>query len=131
MFRLCFGVFISQVLEKRAGYFLSTLDTYVNVVGGLRLNEPATDLAVAIELITSLKDTAVDAHTVAFGEIGLAGEIRAVNNAEARISEAARLGFTRVILPSANAKKIKPIDGVEIIGVTTVREAYEAAVNDR
>ncbi len=118
------------VLEKRAGYFLSTLDTYVNVVGGLRLNEPAADLAVAIALITSLKDTAADAHTIAFGEIGLAGEIRAVNNAEARIFEAVRLGFTRVILPAANAKKTKPIDGVEIIGVTTIREAYEAAVNE-
>ncbi|MBP3381415.1 MAG: DNA repair protein RadA [Clostridia bacterium] len=118
------------VLEKRAGYFLSTLDTYVNVVGGLRLNEPAADLAVAIALITSLKDTAADSHTLAFGEIGLEGEIRAVNNAEARISEAVRLGFNRVILPAANAKKTKPIDGVEIIGVTTIREAYEAAVNE-
>ncbi len=117
------------VLEKRAGYFLSTLDTYVNVVGGLRLNEPAVDLAVAVALITSLKDTVADAHTVAFGEIGLAGEIRAVNNAQARITEAARLGFTRVILPAANAKAVKKVDGVEIIGVTTVREAYEAAVN--
>lgn len=118
------------VLEKRAGYFLSTLDTYVNVVGGLRLNEPAADLAVAIALITSLKDTVADAHTIAFGEIGLAGEIRAVNNAQARISEAVRLGFSRVVLPLANAKKIKPIEGVEIIGVTTIREAYEAAVNE-
>ncbi len=116
------------VLEKRAGYFLSTLDTYVNVVGGLRLNEPAVDLAVAIALITSLKDTVADAHTVAFGEIGLAGEIRAVNNAEARITEAARLGFTRVILPAANSKAVKKPNGIEIIGVTTVREAYEAAV---
>ncbi len=116
------------VLEKRAGYFLSTLDTYVNVVGGLRLNEPAVDLAVAIALITSLKDTVVEAHTLAFGEIGLAGEIRAVNNAESRITEAVRLGFTRVILPAANAKTVKKVDGIEIIGVTTVREAYEAAV---
>ncbi len=116
------------VLEKRAGYFLSTLDTYVNVVGGLRLNEPAVDLAVAIALITSLKDTVADAHTVAFGEIGLAGEVRAVNNAQARITEAARLGFTRVILPVANAKAVKKVDGIEIIGVTTIREAYEAAV---
>lgn len=117
------------VLEKRAGYFLSTLDTYVNVVGGLRLSEPAADLAVAVALITSLKDTAANAQTIAFGEIGLAGEIRAVNNAQARISEAVRLGFTRVILPLANAKKIKPMDNIEIIGVTTIREAYEAAVN--
>ncbi len=118
------------VLEKRAGYFLSTLDTYVNVVGGLRLTEPAVDLAVAIALITSLKDTVADAKTLAFGEIGLAGEIRAVNNAQARIAEAARLGFKRVILPEANAKKVKPVDGIAVIGVTSIREAYEAAVND-
>jgi len=118
------------VLEKRAGYFLSTLDTYVNVVGGLRLTEPAVDLAVAIALITSLKDTVADAKTLAFGEIGLAGEIRAVNNAQARVAEAARLGFKRVILPEANAQKVKAVDGIELIGVTSIREAYDAAVGD-
>ena len=86
------------VLEKRAGYFFSTLDSYINVVGGLRLDEPAVDLAVALALITSLKDTVADPNMIAFGEIGLAGEIRAVNAAQARINEAARLGFTKVIL---------------------------------
>ncbi len=117
------------MLEKRAGYFFSTLDTYVNVVGGLRLVEPAVDLAVAIALITSLKDTVAHGKTVAFGEIGLAGEIRAVNNAQARVSEAARLGFTRAIIPRHNAETMKPIAGMEIIGVSSIREAYEAAVN--
>lgn len=118
------------VLEKRAGYFFSTLDTYVNVVGGLRLTEPAVDLAVAIALITSLKDTIADSKTIAFGEIGLAGEIRAVNNAQSRVVEAARLGFTRAILPVHNAEKIKPIEGIEIVGVSSIREAYDAAVRD-
>ncbi len=117
------------VLEKRAGYFLSTLDSYVNVVGGLRLTEPAVDLAVAIALITSLKDTVVDSKTIAFGEIGLAGEIRAVNNAQARVNEAARLGFKRAIVPAHNATNLKPTEGIEIIGVNSIREAYEAAVN--
>lgn len=117
------------VLEKRAGYFFSTLDTYVNVVGGLRLTEPAVDLAVAIALITSLKETVADNKTIAFGEIGLAGEIRAVNNAQARVAEAARLGFTRAVIPLHNAESIKPIEGIEIIGVSNVREAYEAAVD--
>ncbi|MBQ6706492.1 MAG: DNA repair protein RadA [Clostridia bacterium] len=117
------------VLEKRAGYFFSTLDSYINVVGGLRLDEPAVDLAVALALITSLKDTVADPNMIAFGEIGLAGEIRAVNAAQARINEAARLGFTKVILPNHGLSGIKVPDGVQVIGVNTIREAYEAAVN--
>ena len=116
------------VLEKRAGYFFSTLDTYVNVVGGLRLDEPAVDLAVAIALITSLKDTVADSRTVAFGEIGLAGEIRAVNNIQARVNEAARLGFRRAIVPFDNLKGLKKAADFDIIGVKTVREAYAAAI---
>ena len=116
------------VLEKRAGYCFSTLDTYVNVVGGLRLDEPAVDLAVAIALITSLKDTVADSRTVAFGEIGLAGEIRAVNNIQARVNEAARLGFRRAIVPFDNLKGLKKAADFDIIGVKTVREAYAAAV---
>ena len=115
------------VLEKREGYFFANLDAYVNVVGGLRLDEPASDLPVALALVSSLKDTPVPEGVVAFGEIGLAGEIRSVSQAEARISEAARLGFTRIILPKPNLKNlsVRP-DGAEIIGVRTVRDAYEA-----
>ena len=84
------------VLEKRAGYFFNNMDAYVNVVGGLKLDEPAADLTVALALVSSLKDKAVDDKTIAFGEVGLAGEIRAVNNCEQRISEAKRLGFEPV-----------------------------------
>ena len=115
------------VLEKREGYFFANLDAYVNVVGGLRLDEPASDLPVALALVSSLKDTPVPEGVVAFGEIGLAGEIRSVSQADARISEAARLGFTRIILPKPNLKNlsVRP-DGAEIIGVRTVRDAYEA-----
>lgn len=76
------------VLEKRAGYFFNGMDTYLNVVGGLRLDEPAADLSVAMALVSSLKDVVVNDNTLAFGEIGLAGEIRAVNNCEQRITEA-------------------------------------------
>ena len=90
---------ILAVLEKRAGYFFSSADTYINVVGGLRLDEPAVDLAVAMSLISSLKDVALLENALAFGEIGLAGEIRGVSQAQARISESARLGFTKIILP--------------------------------
>ena len=90
---------ILAVLEKRAGYFFSNCDTYINVVGGLRLDEPAVDLAVAMSLVSSLKDTAISESAIAFGEIGLAGEIRGVSQSQARISEAVRLGFRKIVLP--------------------------------
>lgn len=114
------------VLEKRAGYFFSNLDAYINVVGGLRLDEPAADLPVALSLVSSLKDTVVSEGIAAFGEVGLAGEIRAVSHAQARVEEAARLGFTRVILPYHNLRSVKKRDGIELVGARTIREAYEA-----
>ncbi|HHZ06612.1 MAG TPA: DNA repair protein RadA [Clostridiales bacterium] len=119
---------ILAVLEKRAGYFFSNVDTYINVVGGLRLDEPAVDLAVAVSLISSLKDVPIAENALAFGEIGLAGEIRSVSHAQARIAEAHRLGFTRCIIPYHNMKSInkKQLDGVELIGVKNIREAFEA-----
>ena len=116
------------VLEKRAGYFFGNMDTYVNVVGGLKLDEPATDLSVAMALVSSLKDAVVSDDTLAFGEIGLAGEIRGVSNCEQRVREAVRLGFSRCIIPRHNLKTLTAsIAGdTEIIGVRTVREAFEA-----
>jgi DNA repair protein RadA/Sms len=116
---------ILAVLEKRAGYLFSNLDTYVNVVGGLWLDEPAMDLPVALALISGLKDVVVSSDTVAFGEIGLTGEIRAVSNADLRVSEAARMGFRRVLLPHHNLSSIAKRDDIEIVGVKTVREAFE------
>lgn len=113
------------VLEKRAGYFFSNLDTYLNVVGGLRLEEPAADLPVALALISGLKDKPMDEGVVAFGEIGLAGELRAVSGAEQRIAEAARLGFTRIIVPAHTLKCLHGTYPIEVIGAATVREAYE------
>lgn len=120
---------ILAVLEKRAGYYFSNLDAYLNVVGGLRLDEPSVDLAVALALISSLKDKPIREDTAVFGEIGLAGELRSVNRAELRIAEAARLGFTRCILPYHNLKNLSlSNEGIEIIGAKNIREAYEAAV---
>lgn len=113
------------VLEKRAGYFFQNLDAYVNVVGGLRLEEPAADLAVALSLVSGLKDKPIPEGVVAFGEVGLTGEIRAVSQAEARVAEAVRLGFTRVLMPKQNAESIALRDDVEIVAVQSVREAYE------
>ena len=119
---------IIAVLEKRAGYFFNGMDTYLNVVGGLKLYEPAADLSVAMALVSSLKDQVADEHTLAFGEIGLAGEIRAVNNCEQRIAEAKRLGFTRCIIPFHNYKSLsKSIKtSVDVVPVRTIRTAFEA-----
>ena len=116
---------ILAVLEKRAGYFFSNLDTYVNVVGGLWLDEPAVDLPVALALISGLKDTAISSDTIAFGEIGLTGEIRAVSNADLRVAEAARMGFKRVIVPHHNLSSIGKREDIAVIGVHTVHEAFE------
>lgn len=120
------------VLEKRAGYFFNNMDAYVNVVGGLKLDEPAADLTVALALVSSLKDKAVDDKTIAFGEVGLAGEIRAVNNCEQRIVEAKRLGFERCIIPFHNYKSITNSlkSTFDIIPVRNIREAFSALVEE-
>lgn len=118
------------VLEKRAGYFFGNMDAYVNVVGGFKLDEPAADLSVALALVSSLKDSVVREDVLAFGEIGLAGEIRAVSNTEQRISEAARLGFHRCVIPRHNLKNLSAgvQKNIEVVGTRTVREAFEAII---
>lgn len=130
--RMCTGFdynrmsLILAVLEKRAGYYFSNTDAYINVVGGLRLDETAVDLAVGIALISSLKDAAIPEDALAFGEIGLAGEIRAVSNSAQRVNEAERLGFKRIIMPYHNLKDIKSHGNAQLIGVKNIREAFEA-----
>ncbi len=117
------------ILEKRAGYFLGNMDCYVNIVGGLRADEPACDLAVALSVISSLKDSIISSDTIVFGEIGLAGEIRAVNNCDKRIRECERLGFKKCVIPKQNMKKLSKDEftNIEIYGVKNVREAFEVA----
>lgn len=119
------------VLEKRAGYFFGNMDCYVNIIGGLRIDEPASDLSVALSLISSLKDCIVRDDVLAFGEVGLAGEIRAVSSAEQRILEAARLGFKRCIIPQHNYKSLPASvkKTIEVIGARYVRDAFEAMVD--
>lgn len=119
---------IIAVLEKRAGYYFNGSDTYINVIGGLRLDEPATDLAVAMALVSSLKDTPIYDNAIAFGEIGLAGEIRSVSHAQERINEAVRLGFNRIIIPYHNLKRVNIPPEAQIIGVKNIREAFEALI---
>ena len=118
------------VLEKRVGFHFSSLDAYVNIVGGLKLAEPAVDLPIVLSLISSLKDTVIREDVIAFGEIGLAGEVRTVVNAESRILEAARLGFKRCIIPIHNLSGIseKAKQSIEVVGVRTIKKAFEAAV---
>lgn len=119
---------ILAVLEKRAGYYFNSMDTYINVIGGLRLDEPAADLTVAMALVSSLKDIVVKDNIIAFGEIGLAGEIRAVNNCEQRIAESIRLGFDKCIIPFHNYKSLSKSlkTSADIIPVRTIREAFNA-----
>lgn len=120
------------VLEKRAGYFFNNMDAYINVVGGLKLDEPAADLTVALALVSSLKDKAVGEKVLAFGEVGLAGEIRAISNCEQRVSEAYRLGFERCIIPFHNYKSLsKELKvNMDIVPVRTIRDAFNALVEE-
>lgn len=112
------------VLEKRLGLMFSNLDTYINIVGGIRLDEPAADLAVAMALVSRLRDIPIDENTIAFGEIGLSGELRSVPRAQARVNEAERMGFTRCILPTACLKQINSTPGgIKLIGVKRLSDA--------
>lgn len=112
------------ILEKREGLYFSNLDTYLNVVGGMRLDEPACDLAVCMALVSGLRDIPLDDKLIAFGEVGLSGEIRSISRVNARVNEAARLGFTKCIMPRGCVKQItqKP-DSIEIIAVRNIHDA--------
>ncbi len=111
---------LMAVLEKRVGLRLSQSDAYVNIAGGMKVSEPATDLAVVIAIVSSFKNTPVDKDTAAFGEVGLSGEVRAVSMCERRVTEAQKLGFTRVIVPRANHRSLSDIKGVELIEVASL-----------
>ncbi len=111
------------VLEKRANLRTYDQDVYINVAGGLELSEPAADLALCMAVASSLRDAVVGAETAIMGEVGLAGEVRAIPQCDRRIAECARLGFTTVILPKENARRIKAPEGVKLVGVDTVMQA--------
>ena len=119
------------VLEKRCGYFLGNMDCYTNVIGGLRIDETAADLSIALAIVSSLKDVPVPEKTLAFGEIGLAGEIRSVNCCEQRIKEAAKLGFERCVIPYHNYSKLPKylFKEIEIVPAKNIRQAFEAIMN--
>lgn len=111
------------VLEKRLNLPFSSYDAYVNIAGGLRLSEPAMDLALVLALISSYRDVPVSGRTIVFGEVGLSGEVRAVSMAQQRVQEAKKLGFTRVLLPRSSMEQVKNISGIEILGVAAVKDA--------
>jgi DNA repair protein RadA/Sms len=114
------------VLEKRVGLKLAEQDVFVNVAGGIRILEPATDLATAMAVISNFREQPLDPHTVFVGEVGLAGEVRAVSQPEKRLREAARLGFRRAFLSKHNLSKLPRNLGIEVVGVGTVSEAMRA-----
>jgi DNA repair protein RadA/Sms len=118
---------ILAVLERKAGLQLATADVFVNVAGGVRVDEPAIDLAVALAIASSLRERPVAANIVAFGEIGLAGEVRSVPRAAGRLAESAAMGFTRAIVPASAAADVRDAK-LETIGVRTVEEAIAAAL---
>lgn len=119
------------VLEKRAGYYLNNMDCYANVIGGLRIDEPAADLSIALAIVSSLKDVIVPDDVLAFGEIGLAGEIRSVVACDQRIKEASKLGFKKCVVPYHNYKKLSKsvLDLMEVVPAKTVRQAFEVLIN--
>ena len=114
------------VLEKRVGLRLGQFDVFVNIAGGVKIDEPAVDLGIATSITSSLRDVPVDSSSVAVGEIGLGGEIRTIGQIEKRVQEAAKLGFKRIVVPQNNLKGMKPNGGIEIIGVDRIEAAMEA-----
>lgn len=119
------------VLEKRAGMQMSSCDVYVNIAGGIRMTEPAIDLGLILALVSSYKDIAIDEKTIAFGEVGLSGEIRSVNMAQQRVQEAKKLGFETVLMPRVSMKALQKTDGVHIVGLETVRDAVQYLMGRR
>ena len=116
---------LMAVLEKRIGFPLSNHDAYVNIAGGIKMNEPAVDLGIVLAIVSSYKNRPLDEKTIVFGEVGLSGEVRAVNMPEQRVAEAKKLGFTTCILPEASVKMVKSIKGIRVIGVKSVNEAIQ------
>ena len=114
------------VLEKRTGMHLGGMDVFINIVGGLKIIEPAVDLGIISTVASSVREIPIDPKTFVFGEVGLSGEIRAVAQAEARLKEAAKIGFKKAVIPFGNADKIKNYPGLQVIGVKDVEECLSA-----
>jgi len=116
------AILLMAVLERRVGMQLSAFDAYINVVGGLKITEPAVDLGVMLAIASGFRDVSISGDIVAVGEVGLTGELRACSFLEGRIAEAEKLGFSQIIVPAASSKKLKPSKKIEVIPVWNVRE---------
>ena len=114
---------LMAVLEKRIGLHMSNCDAYVNIAGGIRMNEPAIDLGIVMALVSSYKNRPIDEKLLVFGEVGLSGEVRAVNMPEQRVAEARKLGFETCIIPEVSMHMVKDIKGIKVIGVKNVSDA--------
>ena len=114
---------LMAVLEKRVGLQMGACDAYVNIAGGIKMNEPAIDLGIVLALVSSYKNRPIDEKTICFGEVGLSGEVRAVNMAEQRVLEAKKLGFSTCILPEVSKAAMKEIEGIRLLGVKNVKDA--------
>lgn len=132
--RTCIGVdynrvnLLVAVLEKIAGLHLGGMDIFVNVVGGIKITEPAVDIGIIAAIASSLREVQIHPRTVLFGEVGLSGEIRGVNQVDARIREAAKIGFERAVLPMTNGTRLKENPGLEIIGVDKVEDLLDVVL---
>jgi len=124
------AIMLVAILEKKLGFNMQSQDIYLNIAGGLKINEPSTDLAAIIAIASNYKNYVVDYKTLILGEVGLTGEVRSITYPEKRVNEAKKLGFNKVILPSDNVKSIKNIDDIEIIGVKTVAQAIKFSKNE-
>jgi DNA repair protein RadA/Sms len=113
------------VMEKRLGMHLLSQDIFLNIAGGMKVEEPGIDLAVIASIASSFKDKMIDPELVVFGEVGLGGEVRGISQSEVRVKEASRLGFKRCLLPKQSQEKMKGMKGIELIGVRTVQEAIK------
>ena len=120
---------LMAVLEKRLGLKLGDCDAYVNIAGGIKMNEPAIDLGIVLALISSYKDKPIDEKTICFGEVGLSGEVRAVNMAEQRVQEAKKLGFEVCILPEVCRKSMTEVKGIKLVGVSNLLDAMNYLKN--
>jgi DNA repair protein RadA/Sms len=113
------------VMEKKLGMHLMGHDIFVNVAGGVKIDEPAVDMGIVSAVASSFLDRPIQKETIIFGEVGLTGEVRAVSHVETRVAEAKKMGFTRCLVPHSNLKRMTEIKGIELIGIKTVSEAME------
>ena len=117
---------LMAVLEKRLGLHLSNYDAYVNIAGGVKMNEPAIDLGIVMAIVSSYKNTAIDEKTIVFGEVGLSGEVRAVSMPEQRVAEAKKLGFETCIIPEVCVDMVKGVQGIKVVGVKNIGDAIQS-----